>query len=80
MVYVLDSLLVECNVFIKCPSLNPLKIDGRAQKHARVQNMAPSHFLHKHTCDFWVECLYTCTHMSVIRTHMLPTCQSCVAW
>ena len=41
MVYVLDLLLVEYSVFIKCPSLNSLKIDGKARKHARVQNMAP---------------------------------------
>ena len=65
MVYVLDLLLVEYSVFIKCPSLNPLKIDGRARKHARVQS---------HTCDSWVD-LFVCypyvSRMYLYVTHML---------
>ena len=65
MVYVLDLLLVEYSVFIKCPSLNPLKIDGRARKHAHVQS---------HTCDSWVD-LFVCypyvSRMYLYVTHML---------
>ena len=49
MVYVLDLLLVEYSAFVKCPSLNPLKIDGRVCKHARVQNMAP-YISYTNTC------------------------------
>ena len=66
MVYVLDLLLVEYSAFIKCPSLNPLKIDRRARKHARVQNMAPH---------------ISCTNTRVLlglSVCMLPICQSYV--
>ena len=75
MVYVLDLLLVEYSVFIKCPSLNPLKIDGRARKHARVQNMAPHISCTNTHVILGLTCLYV-THMSVVCTYTLPICRS----
>ena len=73
MVYVLDLLLVEYSVFIKCPSLNPLKIDGRARKHARVQNMAPHISCTNTHVILGLTCLYV-IHMSVACTYTLPIC------
>ena len=70
MVYVLDLLLVEYSVFIKCPSLNPLKIDGRARKHARVQNMAPHISCTNTHVILGLTCLYV-IHMSVVCTNVL---------
>ena len=73
MVYVLDLLLVEYSVFLKCPSLNPLKIDGRAGKHACVQKMAPLISCTNTHVILGLTCLYV-THMSVLCTYTLPIC------